>query len=419
MKNLFMKAWIVLCIGMLSVLSFAQDDTLTTFEFEDSGASISFPEDWEHEVGDNGELELTMGDSMVIVYDTVAITNEFEIDQAETPEELLELIQEKLSTDDAETVKLVELDGREIAKMAMSVDEGIGAVAAVPMDDETVGLVMFTISSSDEEDDLTEIIDEMIASFNVGDSTATGEACSVSTDQSNTVQIRVGPGQNRTVIAFLPAGISFNVLGQTTDGDGNMWFSMPKDEVAPTKAVNETWIASDSVDQSGDCATVVDALAPPIIPIRQAQPTPVPQVADDGTVTEPVADTTDAESGDAFATDADGALIPTQGLWVERHYNGTGTCEDGRTGTTNPRVGDFTADLSGGGVNGITFNDTFYSYIGNDTYEAYEVVPYSGGEYVARLTFTLTSANTAGGSIGEVYNKCNFNLPITLNYIGG
>ena len=238
--------------------------------------------------------------------------------------------------------------------------------------------------------------------------------------QANRVQfeIRVGPGANRTVIAFLPAGINFEALGQTSDSDGNMWFSVPKEEVAPTKAVNETWVAADSVDQSGDCANVVDALAPPIIPIRQAQPTLVPQVAEDGTVTEPVVDTT-ANTGDAFAVDADGAFIPTQGTWLESHNNGTFSCENGRSGTTSPRTGNSTATLSGGGVDGINFNGYFYAYIGNNTYEAYETVLVSaGGDYLARLTFTLTSANTGEGSIGEVYRRCNYYLPFTINFVG-
>lgn len=429
MKQLVMKALVVVCIGLLGVLSFAQDDTTGTFEFEESGASVTFPDDWEQSFGEDGAFQLAIEGVGLFLYDAIGVENLLDGEDVESPEALLELMEEAFPIDavigddiDVElgAIKTVDLDGRDVARLPFELEQATGAFIALPMDDGTLGLAMFMIFS-DVSEEASPIVDEIIASFNVAvddDSPASDEACTVSTTQSNTVEIRVGPGANRTVIAFLPVGLSFDVLGQTTDSEDNIWFSVPKEDVAPTKAVNETWVAGGSVDQRGDCANVVDALAPPIIPIRQAQSTPVPQVATDGTVTEPTTTTTEADTGDAFAVDSSCAFIPTQGQWLETRNNGNVRCGS-ESSEASPVQGTIIGQLSGGGSNGIVFAGSSYTYIGNNTYESYytEQTPY--GDFLLRESFTLTSANTGEGSVGGVLDACTFFLPITVNYMGG
>lgn len=431
MKHFIIKMLIIVSIGLLGLLSLAQDDTTSTFEFEESGASVTFPEDWEQIVGEAGELQLATDGISMMVYDSASIASLLESEDIESPEDLLMASLDTQTIDDeaeldADNIKVVEFGDREVARLAFETDEATGAIIALPMSDESLGLVMFAITS-DDSDDVSPIVDEVIASFDVGGSVATGEACTLSTTQSNTVQIRVGPGTHRTVIAFLPANIDFDALGQTTDDDGNVWFSVAKEEVAPTKSANETWVASDGVDQSGNCTGVVDALAPPLIVIRQAQPTAVPQVADDGTVTEATSDTTEAdttettettETTDDFAVDADGAFIPTQGTWLESRGVGNIRCGSASTGFS-PAQGTIISTLSGGGSAGITFNSDSYTYIGNNTYETYYIEQTQYGTLTLRETFTLTSANTGEGSVGGVIDCYTFYLPITVNFIGG
>lgn len=96
-----------------------------------------------------------------------------------------------------------------------------------------------------------------------------GEACTVSTDQARTVSLRVGPGFNRTSVAFLPDGEDFDVLGQSSDDEGNVWYQLDKAQAAPTTSANEIWVLSDEVTTQGDCISVADADAPPIVPITQ------------------------------------------------------------------------------------------------------------------------------------------------------
>jgi hypothetical protein len=427
MKRFIIMLTVIVSIGLLNVLSLAQDDGMSTFEFADSDASITFPEDWEQTVNEDSVLELVSDGINLMVYDSASIASLLEGDDAESPEDLLtSVIDTLLVSDDveldADNIKVVELDGREVARLAFETEGLVGAVIALPMDDESLGGVVFTIGS-DNVDELSPIVDEVVTSFNTDGSTATGEACTLSITQSNTVQIRVGPGNNRTVIAFLPANIGFDALGQTTDDDGNTWFRVSKEEAAPTKSANETWVAGDGVEQSGNCAGVVDALAPPLIPIRQAQPTAVPQAVTEttgteATTTDATTDTTTTETSDAFAVDASGAFIVTQGTWLESRGVGNIRCGNFSTGFS-PAQGNITSVLSGGGSAGITFNSDFYTYIGNNTYETYYVEQTQYGTLTLRETFTLTSANTGEGSVGGVIDCYTFYLPITVNYIGG
>jgi len=98
------------------------------------------------------------------------------------------------------------------------------------------------------------------------------EPCTVSAAEAGTATVRVGPGENRTAITYLPAGTAFSVLGAGEASDGSQWWKLDKAEVAPQSAAAELWVAQDDVSASGDCAAVGAADAPPIIPITAPQP---------------------------------------------------------------------------------------------------------------------------------------------------
>src|SRR5262245_10936828 len=91
--------------------------------------------------------------------------------------------------------------------------------------------------------------------------------CTVSTDEANTVRLRVGPGANRTSFAFLPADEAFAVLGKAQDDDGGLWWKVDRQEVAPKKSAAEAWVSDEDVTKAGDCDAVQDVNVPPIIPI--------------------------------------------------------------------------------------------------------------------------------------------------------
>lgn len=115
--------------------------------------------------------------------------------------------------------------------------------------------------------------------------------CTVSTTQSKTAAVRVGPGTNRSTVAFLKANTDYTVLGQAKAKDGSLWWKLDKKQAAPNKSANETWVADKDVTTKGDCKTVSAAAAPPVIPVTKPKPTPEPGATaqPSGTQTLPVA----------------------------------------------------------------------------------------------------------------------------------
>jgi hypothetical protein len=89
--------------------------------------------------------------------------------------------------------------------------------------------------------------------------------CTVQTDQANTVTVRVGPGENRGAIMYLPTNQPFKILGQATANDGSLWWELDKQEVAPDRSANEVWIAQNDVSANGSCNNIEVVEAPPII----------------------------------------------------------------------------------------------------------------------------------------------------------
>ncbi|HEX2621386.1 MAG TPA: hypothetical protein VHL11_14605, partial [Phototrophicaceae bacterium] len=98
--------------------------------------------------------------------------------------------------------------------------------------------------------------------------TATIEPCFVSAEEAKTARLRVGPGENRSAIAFLPPNKDFTVTGRfVVEDDESVWFKLDKTEVDPNSSAAELWVAEKEVTEQGSCDSVGDASAPPIVPI--------------------------------------------------------------------------------------------------------------------------------------------------------
>lgn len=127
--------------------------------------------------------------------------------------------------------------------------------------------------------------------------------CFVFTDDVRTIRVRVGPGENRTSVTFLPAEEEIPVLGEAEDDNGNLWYRLDKELAAPGRAINEAWVATDDdkLETMGDCDDVGDATAPPIIPIITQAP--------------PSSDDTDEPDDDEETTVVEGSR-PSNGDWT-------------------------------------------------------------------------------------------------------
>lgn len=132
---------------------------------------------------------------------------------------------------------------------------------------------------------------------------ASGEPCFVSATGADSSRMRVGPGENRSAIAFLPVDGEFAVTGTFTTDDGDLWYQLDKAEVAPDSSAAELWVAQAEVEETGDCDLVADAAAPPIIPGAQRPPATT-------------GDSTGGDSGGDSGGAPDTSLVPAAGRWT-------------------------------------------------------------------------------------------------------
>lgn len=109
--------------------------------------------------------------------------------------------------------------------------------------------------------------------FTVGGGPGEQFICTISTDRRD-VPVRVGPGYTRAIFAFLTPGMEYGVVGQATDGDGNLWWQIDKTLIPGHEMVISLWVAADDVEENGTwCANVPPGDVPPLIPQEPERPT--------------------------------------------------------------------------------------------------------------------------------------------------
>jgi len=97
--------------------------------------------------------------------------------------------------------------------------------------------------------------------------------CHILADRAD-VAVRVGPGYDRAIFAFLTPGEEYPVIGQHTDGGGNRWWQIDKTLIPGHEMVISLWVAADDVQEdSRRCADVPEGDVPPVIPEEPEEPT--------------------------------------------------------------------------------------------------------------------------------------------------
>lgn len=153
--------------------------------------------------------------------------------------------------------------------------------------------------------------------------------------------LRVGPGLNRSSIAYLNTTTAVTVSGRFVTDDGSVWLQLDRTQAAPQSAANEIWVAIEDVETSGDCEQVGAVAAPPII--RAVNPPVAPPPAQEPTVGVETGEGT-LPSGEPAAPPAaepppagqdqppTNFIIPQSGIWtVHLNANSDLSCE----GTNN------------------------------------------------------------------------------------
>lgn len=299
---------LILILFCITSAIFAQDDDLTqTFISQDRSIAFDYPEGWT--VVEDGNTVTLSGENVTIEFfnaELINTVNQFASDDSSTAtfERILAIFsleadEQSIEVDEDEPAVIgafVLADGE--ATLALLVElnigglKGFGFVKAegsafeVIQNTDTILAIIETFGAFIEATDEVPVEDSeepessapataiatqapVIITATPIAATPTLTPCTVSTSLDRTVRLRVGPGLNRSSIAFLPADRQFDVQGQLEDDDDAVWYQLDKFEAAPQRAeqVNEIWVAADDVTESGDCDQVGFSAAPPIIPI--------------------------------------------------------------------------------------------------------------------------------------------------------
>jgi hypothetical protein len=301
---------LVILIMPMAGVSAQDDQLLTTVVDVSDGYVISVPDGWEAEEDEEtGGFVLSDGTITLYVLNPVKIAELVEVDEDTDADDLLIDLYDELYNDRPRRrdIEETEFDGREAVRWAYEDDSfgggGTGVFFVVRLSNDTLGAVDAYTEDGDILDSI-DLIETIVTSFDAGAEVqvVAAEPCFISTEDADTVELRVGPGTNRSVMAFLEADEEFQVIGRFTTDDGDVWYQLDKEEALPGTAANELWVAADAVDESGDCDAVVDASAPPIVPISN-QP---PPTGDDGG-----GDTSGGTTGGST-----GSVLPSTGRWT-------------------------------------------------------------------------------------------------------
>jgi hypothetical protein len=297
--------FIIVILIMGTAGSAAAQQPTETFTF-DSGSAFDYPGDWTLGDADGATIVLTSDLTSITVIDhphfaTIGLAADIDSDAA------LEAYFADAHGSALDNEQLAELAVGERAGARFDYEDesgNQGVLLALPFTSGDFGMIdALSLDGAMQEEDAVLAIAE---SFDSPVQPA-GRACTVSTDQARTVRVHVGPGENRGVLAFLPANQEFEIAGQNTADDGSVWWRIADaSAVKPNAATSEAWVAQADVIESGACDALGTAAEPPI---RVQIVAPPPQE--------------DSASGDttADAPPATGGL-PQAGTWTV-NYPGT------------------------------------------------------------------------------------------------
>ncbi len=96
------------------------------------------------------------------------------------------------------------------------------------------------------------------------DSSQGGGPCAIRADREG-VNVRVGPGLDRAVFAWLMPGIEYSVVGQAVGSDGNLWWEIDKSQITGGGDATSLWVAQGDVTPVGDCSQVPETDIPDVV----------------------------------------------------------------------------------------------------------------------------------------------------------
>ena len=430
-------SWIASLFAMLllAIHGWAQADELTQQVVLSDGFVIFVPDDWEVEDDEElGGFALTGDTAGLFVFEPTQATETFDIKEDDP---LINILIETYRQFAGDRVRLTDVEEITLGAFPAALyrytdDQFEGLLFIVDFGEGQLGILDFYTSAGDLDDQL-ELGMAIAETFSIADvvidpktglpvgttsdtttstttttSTIASEPCTVSTNTADTVQLHVGPGLNRAVVAFLPANTDFEVTGSFTTDDGSEWFQLDKNEAAPSSAASEVWVARDDVDESGDCDTVEDASAPPIVPII-SNPPPQPTAAPGAT-----------------AVPVQAGLIPLAGDWTfTLDATMLGSCEGYETirmntaeniGEDYPLSQIYRVRVNDGGASIVVNGDVMTQTSPGNYYGTYLLE----GNYNAQMRLQVVSPTFMTGTLvgNDIIDgvACSATLPLTMRH---
>lgn len=406
---------ILLLLFALTIPVAAQTDLPNSYDFE-SGATFNYPDGWRLSDG-NERLILTSDDTEVYVLDDAAL-RAIKVPATADEADALQIYYEEYHSDRAfkpAKVEPLDIEGRSTVQYDYSADDGRALIISFRFEDGVLGLIeaMSLAGKLKETEAVLAVAASFVSTGAPGTATTTTTVstepvdCTISTNVEDTVRVRVGPGENRAPIVFLPADEDFEVLGKAEANDGSLWWKLDKEVVAPDKAANEVWVAQNDVRADGNCEAVLDVNAPPVIPISNVPP---PPAGDNG----------NSGSGDTGVPAPAGSGLPTSGTYNASIGDGTASCADipsfnflpdNRSETYSIVVGGASLFYLDGGPMVRTGGNTFS---GSVNYVDFDNLPFN-----RRFTLTVVSSTQMTGTFTDTFEfdgrLCSATLPVTMN----
>ncbi|MCC6616011.1 MAG: hypothetical protein IT320_21255 [Anaerolineae bacterium] len=381
------------------------------------GYSVTLPEGWTR-VGRMGQgILIVSSNASITLYGPEAIDELTQRGMRGSPRIALASAYQSLygvPMDDTTSIQNQRFAGMEAAVwyyLQGSTQEGVFAVVA--LDEPTTFFAIDITTPLDRLDTEEGSIGQIVGSLSTEGAAASSaadtsgdavETCFVSTGDANSAHLRVGPGFNRSSVAFLPAGTDFEVIGQATADDDSVWFKLDKAEAAPQSAASEIWVLSEEVETSGGCNAVATVGGSPIIPIIAAPPA----------APETQSGQADAGGGSTDAAPAAAGTLPLGGTWTVTFARMSNASCEGYENITlatheiweNWDESDYvwTASLVANGSTSFTFDGDVYRYNG-------------GNEFVGNWDFDQAGLNTY--LYWHVISPTSMNGTMTGNVIDG
>jgi hypothetical protein len=417
---------VVLCLFLAASIA-AQDELTVVVDLTD-GYSISVPEGWSGRPGLNDGFIVTDGTRFLYVMDPAVVGDRLDlVDEAPLVTDVLVNLFELQYrvTPDAEDITEIELGTAAFpaAVYAYSVGAAFaGTFVAVQVGDSAWALFDMTAPVDDTLDAL-ELIGQIAATLVEGEVPAivagpTAVPCMVIPAPNSTVAVRIGPGDNRAIILYMPDDAEVRANGIYIDDDGAEWLRVNKTQLAPDVAADELWVLASEVVTSGDCTNLTAIASRNIIP---AAP-PVVVVSSQDT-----AQGGSTDVGVGADPNATVGVIPRGGTWTWRFdttayqscASGGVTGETTQTPTSQVLgtfAAGFTSSLNiGTGGRSFTFYGTTYTLQSDGIYLG--VSDFGGGVGQATRLRVISDSRMTGEYTINVQGAdfaCSITIYVTL-----